>query len=38
VLIEYLMSVFVYHITVFCNNIQVVLRNRMPKSKVDALK
>jgi len=32
------MSVFVYHITVLCNNMPVILRNRMPKSKVDALK
>jgi len=32
------MSVFVYHITVLCNNISVVSQNRMPKSKEDALK
>jgi len=32
------MSAFVYHITILYNNIPVVLRNGMSKSKVDDLK
>jgi len=38
VLISYLMLVYVHHVTVLCNNIPMVLRNCIPKSKVDALK
>jgi len=32
------MSVFVYHVTVLCNNIPVVLRICVTTSKVDTLK
>jgi len=31
------MSAFVYHITILCNNIPLILRKCMPKSKVDAI-